>query len=271
MLRIDDLGKTFTDERLGSEIVALSGVDLDVEDGEFVSVIGPSGCGKSTLLDIVAGLERPTTGTVHIGDELIDRPHPDVGVVFQQDATFPWLTNRQNVEFGLRRSGLSKRDRDRRAMETLELVGVEAFAEHRPGQLSGGMRQRVNIARVLAARPRILLLDEPFGALDEQTRLRLGDELLRIWRETGGTVLFITHGLSEAALLSDRIVVMTPRPGRIKEIVTSPLPRTRSSTDIGSAEFAEVAGRLWEDLSHPGPGGAEGPADSSTTPKEAVG
>jgi len=271
MLRIDDLGKTFTDERLGSEVIALSGIDLCVEDGEFVSVIGPSGCGKSTLMDIVAGLERPTTGMVHIGDELIDRPHPDVGVVFQQDATFPWLTNRQNVEFGLRRSGLSKRDRASRAMETLELVGVQEFADHRPGQLSGGMRQRVNIARVLAARPQILLMDEPFGALDEQTRLRLGDELLRIWRETGGTVLFITHSLSEAAMLSDRIAVMTPRPGRIKEIVTSPLPRTRSSDNIGSPEFAEVTGRLWNDLSHPGPAGARSPADPSAAPTEAVG
>lgn len=252
MLRIQDVSKTFTDARKGSEVVALSGVDLLVEDGEFVSVVGPSGCGKSTLMDVVAGLERPTTGTVHIGAELIDRPHPDVGVVFQQDATFPWLTNRQNVEFGLRRSGLSRDQRKRRALETLELVGLEAFADHHPGQLSGGMRQRVNIARVLAARPRILLMDEPFAALDEQTRLRLGDELLRIWRETGATVVFITHGLTEAAMLSDRIVVMTPRPGRVREIVRSPLPRTRSSVDIRTAEFAELVGRLWEDLSEPG-------------------
>ena len=270
MLRIDDLCKTFTDERRGSEVVALSGVDLHVEDGEFVSVIGPSGCGKSTLMDIVAGLERPTTGTVRIDDEPLDRPHPDVGVVFQQDATFPWLTNRQNVEFGLRRTGLSKRDRARRAMETLELVGVGPFADHHPGQLSGGMRQRVNIARVLAARPRILLMDEPFGALDEQTRLRLGDELLRIWRETGATVLFITHGLSEAAMLSDRIVVMTPRPGQIKEIVVSPLPRTRSSDDIGCAKFAEVAGRLWDNLSHAGPAGSGSPAAAPAAPREAL-
>ena len=249
MLRIENLNKTFRGERAEREVIALTDVDLEVEAGEFVSVIGPSGCGKSTLMDIVAGLERPTSGTVHIDSQLIERPHQDIGVVFQQDATFPWLTNRQNVEFGLRRLGLSKTERTRRAMDALELVGVETFAEHHPAELSGGMRQRVNIARVIAARPRYLLMDEPFGALDEQTRLRLGDELLDIWRETGATVLFITHGLSEAAMLSDRIVVMSPRPGRIKEIVTSPLPRSRTSKDIGSSAFADVTGRLWSDLS----------------------
>jgi NitT/TauT family transport system ATP-binding protein len=249
MLHIDAVSKIFVDERRGSEVVALSGVDLHVEDGEFVSVVGPSGCGKSTLMDVVAGLEQPTAGTVHIGEDRVDRPHPAVGVVFQDDATFPWLTNRQNVEFGLRRAGLSRAERRDRALETLALVGLDGFADHHPSQLSGGMRQRVNIARVLAARPRILLMDEPFAALDEQTRLRLGDELLRIWRETGSTVVFITHGLTEAAMLSDRIVVMTPRPGRIRDVVPSPLPRSRSSADIRSPEFAELAGRLWDDLS----------------------
>ncbi|AUI53756.1 ABC transporter ATP-binding protein [Arthrobacter crystallopoietes] len=250
MLQISKLCKTFSGERPGQEVNALTDVDLYIEEGEFVSVIGPSGCGKSTLMDVVAGLERPTSGTVSIREEVIDRPHPDVGVVFQQDATFPWLTNLQNVMFGLCRSGLSKKDRTRRAMEALELVGVESFANHHPSQLSGGMRQRVNIARVIAARPKILLMDEPFAALDEQTRLRLGDELLRIWRETGATIVFITHGLSEAAMLSDRIVVMSARPGRVREIVTSPLPRSRTSDDIGSPSFAELTGRLWENLSH---------------------
>jgi NitT/TauT family transport system ATP-binding protein len=252
MLTIEKLCKTFSGDDPSKAVTALDGIDLAISEGEFVSVIGPSGCGKSTLMDLVAGLERPTSGCVRVGEEELTRPHPDVGVVFQQDATFPWLTNRQNVEFGLQRTSLSRKERTRRALETLELVGVESFADHYPGQLSGGMRQRVNIARVLAARPRILLMDEPFGALDEQTRLRLGDELLRIWRETGSTVLFITHSLSEAALLSDRIVVMTPRPGRIKEIVVSPLPRSRTSADIGTPAFADVTGRLWEDLSRSG-------------------
>ncbi|WP_199434770.1 ABC transporter ATP-binding protein [Qaidamihabitans albus] len=253
MLRIAKLCKTFGDEGPEKAVTALSEVDLEIDQGEFVSVIGPSGCGKSTLMEIVAGLERPTGGSVHIDNDEITRPHPDIGVVFQQDATFPWLTSRQNVEFGLLRLGLTKKERARQALDTLELVGVAGFADHHPGQLSGGMRQRLNIARVLAARPRILLMDEPFGALDEQTRLRIGDELLRIWRETGSTVLFITHGLSEAALLSDRIVVMTPRPGQVKEIVVSPLPRTRTSSEIGSPAFADVTGRLWADLSSADP------------------
>lgn len=253
MLRICQLGKTFHGDEPGRDVTALTEIDLHVQEGEFVSVIGPSGCGKSTLLDIVAGLEPSTEGYVTIAGQRITQPHPDIGVVFQQDATFPWLTNRQNVEFGLRRQKLSRGQRSDRAMEALEIVGVAAFAEHRPGQLSGGMRQRVNIARVLAARPRILLMDEPFGALDEQTRLRLGDELLNIWRDTAATVIFITHGLSEAALLSDRIVVMTPRPGRIREIVTSPLSRNRTSDDIGSDGFAKVTKRLWDQLTREDP------------------
>jgi NitT/TauT family transport system ATP-binding protein len=253
MLRIDDVSKVFSSEDPRKAVTALSGISITIEKGEFVSVIGPSGCGKSTLMDLVACLDKPTAGHLYMGDDEITRPHRDIGVVFQQDATFPWLTNRQNVEFGLRRERLGKKERTRRALDALELVGVPQFSEHYPAQLSGGMRQRVNIARVLAARPEILLMDEPFGALDEQTRLALGDELLNIWRETGSTVMFITHSLSEAALLSDRIVVMTARPGTIKEIVCSPLPKSRSSQLIGTPEFAQVTGRLWNDLSRSTP------------------
>jgi NitT/TauT family transport system ATP-binding protein len=250
MLSINRVSKTFVSDDPTKAVTALSDIELTVQEGEFVSVIGPSGCGKSTLMDIVAGLERPSGGSLFVDDQEVTGPHPDIGVVFQQDATFPWLTNLQNVEFGLQRHRLSKSDRSRRARAALELVGVDAFADHYPSQLSGGMRQRVNIARVLAGRPRILLMDEPFGALDEQTRISLGDELLRIWRETGCTVVFITHSLSEAALLSDRIVVMSARPGSIKEIVCSPLPRSRSSADIGCPDFAAVTGRLWQHLAH---------------------
>lgn len=258
MLKIEKVCKTFASDDPSKSVVALVDIELAIESGEFVSIIGPSGCGKSTLMDIVAGLERPSSGHLSIGNEEITKPHPKIGVVFQEDATFPWLTNRQNVEFGLKRRDLSKKARIRRALEALELVGVEAFADYYPTQLSGGMRQRVNIARVLASEPQFLLMDEPFGALDEQTRLVLGDELLRIWRETASTVLFITHSLSEAAMLSDRIVVMSSRPGMIKEVVASPLPRTRTSRMIGTPEFAEVTGRLWSDLSRPGDSGAKG-------------
>lgn len=253
MLSIENVCKTFVSDDPRKTVTALSGFDLEIDECEFVSVIGPSGCGKSTLMDIIAGLERPTRGSIRIGTEEVTRPHPDIGVVFQQDATLPWLTNLKNVEFGLQRCGLGKKERVGRAHEALELVGLDSFAGHYPGQLSGGMRQRVNIARVLAARPRILLMDEPFGALDEQTRIKLGDELLRIWRDTGCTVVFITHSLSEAALLSDRIVVMSARPGTVREIVTSPLSRSRSSADIGSPGFAHVTGQLWQDLADSGP------------------
>lgn len=249
MLVVDNLSKTFSGSGAHSDVHALRDINLAVGAGEFVSVIGPSGCGKSTLMDIIAGLEAPSRGRVTIDGETILRPHRDVGVVFQQDATFPWLTNQQNVEFGLIRQGLGKTQVRERAMQALELVGVQGFADHYPEQLSGGMRQRVNIARILAARPRIILMDEPFGALDEQTRLRLGDELLSIWRETGATVIFITHGLSEAALLSDRIVVMSSRPGIIKEIVTSPLSIARTSRDIGTPGFSDTTSRLWKLLS----------------------
>ena len=233
-----------------SAFTAVRDVDLDVAEGEFIALIGPSGCGKSTLLDMVAGLIFPTTGQVVLNGAPVRGPHPSVGFVFQQDATFPWLTALRNVEFGLEQLSLGRAERRERAMAMLSLVGLQDFASHYPHQLSGGMRQRVNIARVLAARPKIVLMDEPFGALDEQTRLRLGDELLRIWRETSSTILFVTHSLSEAALLSDRVVVMGVRPGRILDIVSSPLGRDRSSDLVGSGEYAAVQGALWRLLSH---------------------
>lgn len=232
--------------RDGGSLSTLEDIDLDVHTGEFVSIIGPSGCGKSSFLDIVAGLVTPTTGRLLIEGHGVDGPHPDVGFVFQQDATFPWLTAQRNVEFGLQNARLPRAECTRRALDMLALVGLAGFEGHYPEQLSGGMRQRVNIARVLVAKPRIVLMDEPFGALDEQTRLRLGDELLRIWRSTGATILFVTHSLNEAAMLSDRIVVMSPRPGRIREIVPSALARDRSSALIGDARFASMTGTLWE-------------------------
>lgn len=245
MLVIEGVRKRWEGEGAQQAVLALDGVDLEVEAGEFVSVIGPSGCGKSTLLEIAAGLVPATDGTVRVAGHEIRSPHPDIGVVFQQDATFPWLTAQRNVEFGLEFRGVSKAERGRRARETLELVGLVGFADHFPDQLSGGMRQRVNIGRVLAALPKLVLMDEPFGALDEQTRIVLGDELLRIWRETGATILFITHSLNEAAMLSDRVVVMSARPGTVKEVVTNPLARPRSTDAIGTPAFTDMTARLW--------------------------
>lgn len=246
MLEVSALCKTWGDPASQSSTEALRNFDVTVTPGEFVTVIGPSGCGKSTFLEIAAGLEPATSGTIVLNRTPLDGPHPDIGVVFQQDATFPWLTAEQNVEFGLEFSGVPKSERSARARETLALVGLSDFAGHRPAELSGGMRQRVNIARVLASLPKVVLMDEPFGALDEQTRLLLSDEVLRLWRESGATFVLITHSLNEAALLSDRIVVMSSRPGCVKEIVDNPLPRPRSVEQFATEQFTSVTHHLWE-------------------------
>ena len=194
-------------------VQALGPLDLDLAPGEFFAVVGPSGCGKSTLLDIAAGLSRPTDGSVRFEGHDLDGQVPEgIGVVFQEDSSFAWLTVRDNVAFGLRRSGLSRAEITRRVDHAVGFMGLAQFASHHPAQLSGGMRQRVCIARTLVQQPRLILLDEPFGALDQQTRLLMGDELLRLWRETGATILLITHALDEAAMLSDRVGVMSARP-----------------------------------------------------------
>jgi NitT/TauT family transport system ATP-binding protein len=221
-------------------------VSLEVDEGEFVSIVGPSGCGKSTLMEIVGGLIAPTAGTVTIGGNVVSGTDPSVGIVFQQESAFPWRTVAENVGFGLEMSGVA--DRSQRVSDMIELVGLAGFEHRYPSELSGGMRQRVAIARTLVMEPRIILMDEPFGALDEQTRLILGEELLRIREATGATVLFITHSFDEALLLSDRIVVMTARPGRVKKIVENPLPRPRDSTIVSDPEFGRLSGELWESL-----------------------
>jgi NitT/TauT family transport system ATP-binding protein len=230
-------------------VEALGPIDIDIGGGEFFSVIGPSGCGKSTLLDILAGLSSPTAGEAAFdGKPLAGRVPDGVGAVFQQDASFFWLTVWDNVAFGLRRKGVAGAEIRRLVSHALSFMGLTEFAKAYPAQLSGGMRQRVCIARTLVLQPRLLLLDEPFGALDQQTRLVMGDELLRVWRETGATVILITHALDEAAMLSDRVAVMSARPGRFIDLVTTGWPRSRDSRIVSDDRFGAITARLWSRL-----------------------
>jgi NitT/TauT family transport system ATP-binding protein len=231
------------------EVHALGPLDLQLLRGEFFAIVGPSGCGKSTLLDVLAGLTEATAGTITLDGKTLRGSVPEgVGAVFQEDASFPWLTVYDNVAFGLRREGTDAAEVARRVDDALAFMGLLDFAKAYPAQLSGGMRQRVCIARTLVLQPRLLLLDEPFGALDQQTRLLMGDELLRLWRATGATVLLITHALDEAAMLSDRVGVMSARPGRFIDIVTTNWPRDRDSRIVASTEFGALTARLWAGL-----------------------
>lgn len=228
---------------------ALGPIDLDLRQGEFFTTIGPSGCGKSTMLDIVAGLTTPTAGSLTFEGKAVRGEVPEgIGIVFQDDASFPWLTVWENIAFGLRRAGTDAAEIQRRVDYAIEFMGLVGFARARPSELSGGMRQRVCIARTFVMQPRLILLDEPFGSLDQQTRILMGDELLRLWRETGATVLLITHSLDEAALLSDRIGVMSARPGVFIDIVETGWPADRDSRMASHAEFGEVTTRLWDQL-----------------------
>jgi NitT/TauT family transport system ATP-binding protein len=228
---------------------ALGPVDLDLRKGEFFAVVGPSGCGKSTFLEVLAGLQKPTSGTVTFEGKPVAGTVPEgIGVVFQEDASFPWLTVWDNAAFGLRRSGVAAAEVKRRVEDAVAFMGLKDFARAYPAQLSGGMRQRVCIARTLVLQPRLILLDEPFGALDAQTRLLMGDEVLRLWRRTGATVLLITHALDEAAMLADRIGAMSARPGRFIEIIETGWPRERDSTIVAEHAFGDITARLWERL-----------------------
>jgi ABC-type nitrate/sulfonate/bicarbonate transport system ATPase subunit len=225
-----NLGKTFYDIREGQRVVALQDISLDIARREFVTVIGPSGCGKTTLLNILAGFEPASFGQALLEGRPITGPGADRGVVFQEYALFPWLTLRQNVEYGPRERGLPAREARELIDSTLRMVGLTGAENRYPHELSGGMRQRVALARILVNDPKILLMDEPFAALDAQTRATLQRELARLWAETGKTVLFITHSVEEAVLLGDRVIAMTARPGRLKADVPVPLPRPRDPT-----------------------------------------
>ena len=241
--------KTFSAGRPPATLHALGPIDLELRRGEFFAVVGPSGCGKSTLLDVIAGLTPASEGSVEFeGRPIAGEPPDGVGVVFQEDASFPWLSVEQNVAFGLRTANLGRDERTQRVRKVLTLVGLSDFATSYPSQLSGGMRQRVCIARTLVMEPRLILLDEPFGALDQQTRLLMGDELLRMWRQTGATVFLITHALDEATMLADRIGVMSARPGRLIDVVETRWPRERDSRIMEHAEFGAITARLWKTL-----------------------
>ena len=229
------------------EFIALKDIDLEVRKGEFLVLVGPSGCGKSTFLDIVAGLAHPTSGTIHIDGKKVTGPALDRGIVLQGYALFPWRTVRQNVEFGLEIKKVPKRDRAAISDNYIHLVGLDGFADRYPHELSGGMKQRVAIARALAYDPEVLLMDEPFAAVDAQTRESLQDELLRIWEATGKTILFVTHSIEEAVFLGDRVAVLTPNPGTLREIVKIDLPRPRHNSDArSSAEFGWVRRKIRE-------------------------
>ena len=235
--RIEVRGFRLDYETASGEVAAVSDVDIDVAPGEFVSIIGPSGCGKSTLLNALAGFLKPSAGRVLLDGEPVGKPSADRGMVFQQYSLFPWKTVRENVEFGLKMKGLGRSERQRAARTLLGLAGLLAFEDYYPDRLSGGMKQRVGIVRALATSPRVLLLDEPFGALDAQTRLIMQQILTNMWQRLRISVLFVTHDIDEAIFLSDRVYVMTARPGTIKAEIAIPLERPRQPAVAMSSEF----------------------------------
>ena len=242
LIEVRDLGVVFGEDETAIE--AVTHVSMTVNPGEFVSLIGPSGCGKSTLLNIAAGFVHPTSGAVLIDGKAVDGPGADRGVVFQQYSLFPWLTVRQNVEFGLRMQNMASGQRVTASRTLLGLAGLLAFENHYPDQLSGGMKQRVGIVRALATSPQVLLMDEPFGALDSQTRVVMQEILTNMWQQFRISVLFITHDIEESIFLSDKVYVMTARPGRIKAEITVPLPRPRTAEMTASPEFIAMVQRL---------------------------
>ncbi|MBL1065264.1 ABC transporter ATP-binding protein [Streptomyces sp. 7-21] len=251
-----DVTRTFPLDR--TAFTALGGVTLDVADEEFVTLVGPSGCGKSTLLNLAAGLDEPTSGEVLVDGAPVTGPGPDRGMIFQQYALFPWLTVRGNVEFGLKLASLPAGERRRRADRAIALVGLTDFADALPKTLSGGMRQRCAIARAYAADPRVLLMDEPFGALDALTRVQLQNQLLETWSRERRTVLFVTHDVDEAVYLARRVVVMAARPGRIHRVVDVDLPYPRTEEVRLSPEFARIRNTVWRAVYHQEPAPATG-------------
>jgi NitT/TauT family transport system ATP-binding protein len=233
--------KSFVDRQRGAEIVAVDNVSLSIRDHDFVCLLGPSGCGKSTLLNMIAGFDKPTAGRIEIAGVLVQKPGADRGVVFQQPTLMPWLNVVDNVAFHLKLKGISKSERRRRAQEFIDLVGLSGFEQHFPAELSGGMNQRVGIARALLMNPRVILMDEPFAALDAQTKIEMQEELVQIWQRIKCTIVFVTHSVDEALVLGNRIAVMSRRPGRIRDYFEFDMPRPR---DVTGPEFNEAKRRV---------------------------
>lgn len=248
MIELRDCRKTYSSENRQASVLALAGMDLTIQTGEFVCVLGPSGCGKTTLLKAIAGLIQLDTGAVQIDGQPVTGPGPDRAVVFQNFALLPWADVQTNVAFGLELRRVKQTTRDETARELIHAVGLTGFEHHFPRQLSGGMQQRVGLARALAVDPKILLMDEPFGALDEQTRRLLQEDLLGLLERTRKTVVFVTHSMDEAVRLGDRVILMTPRPGRVQQVIDVPLPRPRPPDVEKNPLFVELEEYLWQQL-----------------------
>ena len=246
ILVVDDVSKRF--DTAEGPIVAVDHMSFTVAPGEFLAVIGPSGCGKSTLFNVIGGLVDNYDGRITVAGETVTGPHAAIGMVFQEESTFPWRTVIENVGFPLEIAGVAKAERREQARKFIKLVGLDGFENRYPSELSGGMRQRVSMARTLASKPKILLMDEPFASLDEQTRLLLGDKVLAIQQQLRQTTLLITHNITEAVQLADRILVMTYRPGKLKRLVEIKLPRPRPSEIVSSEAFGRYVAQIWNDL-----------------------
>ena len=246
VVQVDHVTKKFASR--SGEVTALEDVNLEIHDGQFVCLLGPSGCGKTTLLRMIGGLDTPTSGTITIDGKEVDGPSPKMTMVFQEYSLYPWRTVAENVGFGLEMNGVTPEERRESVMKELKLVGLENFEDRYPYEPSGGMRQRAAVARALATDPAVMLMDEPFGALDAQTRNKMQRELLNIWQETKKTILFVTHSVDEAVYLSDKIVVLTPRPGTVHEIDDIDLPRPRDRTSVEFAQIRKNILHVIEDL-----------------------
>jgi NitT/TauT family transport system ATP-binding protein len=237
LITIDNVSRVFEDSQRKQVVTALDNVSIQVKRNEFLCLLGPSGCGKSTLLNMIAGFDKPSSGTVTVGGQVITEPGADRGVVFQQANLMPWLSVWENVAFHLKMRGASKADRREKAQRYIEMVGLRGFENHFPSELSGGMNQRVGIARALLMNPEVILMDEPFGALDEQTKMDMHGELIRIWRESQSTIVFVTHGIDESLALGTHVAVMSARPGRIRELLPIELERPRDPTSAAFNDY----------------------------------
>jgi NitT/TauT family transport system ATP-binding protein len=266
ILVVDDVSKRFDTPE--GPLVAVDHISFNVAPGEFLAVIGPSGCGKSTLFNMIGGLLADYDGRITVAGETVSGPHAAIGMVFQEESTFPWRTVIENVGFPLEIAGQGKAQRHEAARKFIKLVGLDGFENRYPSELSGGMRQRVSMARTLASQPKILLMDEPFASLDEQTRLLLGDKVLQIQQQLRQTTLLITHNITEAVQLADRILVMTYRPGRLKRMVEIKLPRPRTSEIVSSEAFGRYVAQIWSDLREEA---SRGMLDDETHMREAHG